>query len=178
MKIIFLQICVLFGVLSCDTTEKQEEIIVDNNETEVHYMDGQRINAVDINNNISLIQQSTLNTVDGVFASDSSSINKSIENALFEFEINSSKLKEFKDFPNVEDFGGSIINLIDFYQSEFNGGYLEMLPFIYKKDKNEKDLDVLKEYEEMFAKKENDLFKSILEAQELFAQSNNIKLEN
>lgn len=137
-----------------------------------------RLSAVDFNNELTLMQERTLDLVYTLFQSDSSNIDLNMENTLFEIEMNLNRLQKL-EAPNLgEAYLQNTEALMVWYQSELKDNFNSTVaPIIKKSTLNGIDKETLRRYDLFFAEQEKELFDSIFIAQENFAKANNIKLE-
>ena len=137
-----------------------------------------RLSAVDFNNELTLMQERTLDLVYTLFQSDSSNIDLNLENALFEININFNRLYEMKA-PNQGDrYLETMMTLMDWYESELNNRFTTIvIPLIKKSELTKKDHEALESYDTEFAMFEKIWCDEVFVAQENFAKANNIKLE-
>jgi len=140
-------------------------------------MNENRLSAVDFNNEMTLMQERTLDLVFELFQSDSASVDLNLENTNFELDVNIQTLDLTNPPDGAEEFVRTMKNVMRFYKDELQGKFLEMVPLIKQKELTKKQKDDLKNYDVYFAEQEKIWFDSVFVEQEKFAKANNIKLE-
>lgn len=164
-------------IFAC-SSNKNGEIIDENNDEIVYNMNPNKINAVDLNNELSLIQISTLKWVDSLFSSDPEIIDVLLKDVLFELEINQSKIKDLPNMEESEAFKNDLNSLLDFYKKEFTETFQnEIIPILKKETYTEEEEIKLEEYDIYFANEEAKIFNKIQQSQIKFANHYKIDLE-
>jgi hypothetical protein len=138
-----------------------------------------RLNAVDFNNQLSLIQQSVYNQIRVLFLSSPEMIDQNLDNTLFELELKSTDLEKAQTLAGGDKFKMAILDLIDFYKSELMEGFPEVLPLvrIEEEERTQAETYRLNDYDEQFAISEKPLLEQIALEQAQFASENNFKIE-
>ena len=141
-------------------------------------MNENRLTAVEFNNELTLMQERTLDLIYELFQSDSASIDINLENALFELDVNIQDIRAmYKPDETSSEYARAQHDLMNFYQDELSGRFTELVPLLKQKELSKKQKDELTNYDIYFAEQEKIWFDSVFVAQEKFAKSNNIKLE-
>ena len=140
-------------------------------------MNQERVSAVDFNNNITLMQEDLLTAIDYLFISDFMDVQANLDNTLFEVEMKQAELHEMSFDGSEAAFVAQMDSLLSFYKSELSGGFREIMPVLLHEELTDEDLDVLDAYDLVFAAKEKKAFERVFEAQDAFAETNNISLE-
>jgi len=140
-------------------------------------MSEQRLSAVDFNNEMTFMQEGILSQVDVLFKSDSLTVDINLENTLFELELNLKSLENMKSPEGGDDFITAMENLMLFYRSEFSGPFQEIIPLLKKAEWTKADEKKVSDYDVNFVAQEKSWFDTVIVAQEQFAKSNNIKLQ-
>jgi hypothetical protein len=142
-------------------------------------LDEKRMSAVDFNNSLTLMFDAVTTAVDTLFRSDSAEVRQNADNALFEAEVNLSKIEALGSEANgAGDFKTAVFELLVFYHTEIGGAFRrDIIPILTSPKitkSQEKQLDT---YDLDFAKREEELVRAVYAAQEKFTAANNIKLE-
>lgn len=136
-----------------------------------------RTDAVAFNNEMTFMQEGILDLVDELFQSDSSNVDLNLENCRFELKMNISKLKEYQKDTSKADFIKDMIDLMQFYEKEFSGQFIEISEILKKPVLTQEDKDALKSYDETFVVLEEEAFEKVFISQEAYAKNNNISLD-
>lgn len=137
----------------------------------------ERTDAVDFNNEMTFMQEGTLDMIDALFQSDSSNVELNHENCLFELEINISSLKQMKGDTDKMNFVSAMIDLMEFYKKELSTDFLNVITILKKSEFTDKDDAFLKDYDLNFVELEEAAFNKVFISQEAFAKANNISLD-
>lgn len=138
----------------------------------------ERTTAVDFNNELSLMQQDMLDGMNRLFKADSSNISGLHETLIFEAEMNLADLNEMTFDGSEVAFVTAMKDLMNWYISELNGPFIEIVPILSKAELNDSDERVLTDYDLGFASREKEAYEKVFVAQDAFALVNNIRLEN
>ncbi|MFK8045564.1 MAG: hypothetical protein AB8B72_08715 [Crocinitomicaceae bacterium] len=160
--------CIFFALVSCQVSDNKNK-----SDTSKSYKEltSAKYDAVAINNQVSSIQKGIVKVVDSVFKSDTTTVNQKISDAIFDFDISISRLESIGKEHEVADyFGNSVIKLIEFYKSEFEGEFISVVKVLKKIEVNETEKNFLNEYDQSFANTEAVLFQDILVRQDSFAK--------
>ncbi|WP_027418509.1 hypothetical protein [Crocinitomix catalasitica] len=171
--------CIFLSLFACSNNEVVENVkstYTEESDGIIEYdLNEDRIDAVQFNNNLSMIQQNVSRQIELLFQSDSIDIQQNYENTLFEIEINLHELKSY-EVENGENFLKAITDLLIFYKNELTNDFPELIEIIKSGVKNENELERLNEYDVKFAKEEAEYLEIIFQEQDTFAAINNIKL--
>lgn len=176
----FLVGVILLTVFSCggdNSSNEGESGDVDTIDNIVEYeLDEDRISAVEFNNELTLMQEDMLNVIGVLFQSDSTNAKTNYDNALFEVQINQDDLKKLKFDGSEKAFKAEMKNLLNFYLDELQGEFKSILPLLEKGQLTEEENQILIDYDKRFAHEEKAIFMKVIEEQDKFAESHNIKL--
>jgi len=142
-------------------------------------MDSNRLSAVDFNNSLTGIFNSSTESVSTLFASGPDNVDANLENSLFEMQIDVAKVEAMGcDGGGVDSFKTAVFELLVFYTTELGGSFENEIAPILKMTKidkaNQKKLDA---YDLEFASDEKILVDRVMAVQTEFATLNNIKLQ-
>ena len=172
---------IIFGfllLLSCKGEESKGGVDLNPDDTLAGYeLNNERINAVEFNNQLTLMQEDAVRQITILFQSDSATVDQNYENVLFELEIYQSELKELEFDTSASAYKRSMHDLLSFYQTELRGEFKELIPLLKETNPSDEVLDRLDAYDRKFADQERAVFDSVFAAQEAFAKANNIKLQ-
>lgn len=176
-KLIWLTAIFLYSCAAETGVDKDEAISFDGQDTIVDFeMNDKRLLAVEFNDELSFMQEASLNQIFELFNSDSANIDLNYENTLFELDIHLQSLQA-KTVPNQgEAYLQAMINLMNFYIDDLKNNFPPMIALIKKPNRKKIDTKKLEDYDINFAIKEKELFDAIVVAQDAFAKANNIKL--
>lgn len=180
----FLLLCVGF-LAACDNSterldENGENSGGDSTGIMEYSLNEEKLNAVDYNNRLSLIQQGIFEKINRLFVADTNLIRNSLENVKFELELNLNDLKKITPPAGGESFKTAIENLLNFYKAEMSGGFEAIVPLLIQSHNalTPAERDRLVQYDTEFAKKEMAYFEEIRILQEKFAQENNFQMQD
>jgi len=174
MPFFFLYSC--GGDAGIENAEDDQIDSTGNKEVVEYELDQTRLSAVEFNNELSLTEENALITVDALFASDSTSIDQNLDNAIFEMDMNLQKINSLQLAGEGQNFKNTLIDLLEFYQTEFTGDFKAIAILIKKPDWTKKDEEDIETYDKDFAAKEEELRELIHFEQDKYAAANNIKL--
>lgn len=136
-----------------------------------------KYNAVSLNNQVSSIQKAMLALVDSVFRSRKEAVSKNVENAIFELDISIQRLRYLGEEDEIAKyFSNSVIELMQFYKSEFENNFQALIPVLEKEELSDSDQSLLNDYDRLFVNTEATFFNEIMVRQDSFAQYFNIGL--
>jgi hypothetical protein len=179
-----LLLCVGFLAACNNSTERLDEngvnSGVDSTGIMEYSLNEEKLNAVDYNNRLSLIQQGIFEKINRLFVADTNLIRNSLENVKFELELNLNDLEKITPPAGGESFKTAIENLLNFYKAEMSGGFEEIVPLLIQSHNalTPAERDRLVQYDTEFAKKEMAYFEEIRIVQEKFAQENNFQMQD
>ena len=163
-------------IYSC---QNNTEISNETEKTEYIQLTSDKYNAVEVNNQVSSIQIGAVAIVDSVFRSDTMSITRKLNDAIFELDVSISRLESLADEHQLTDyFSNSVIDLLDFYKNEFETEFRTLVPLLKKGVLTEGDKNILSKYDLKFVNQEAELFKEIVIRQDSFASFFNIGLSD
>ena len=172
--------CIPFFLMACGgvvTPAENENIGFEGQDTIVDFeMNSERLSAVEFNDELSFMQEVTINQIFDLFNSDSANIDLNYENTLFELDMHLQSLNEKKVPKQGEAYLTAMINLMNFYIEDLKNNFPAMIELIKKPVRKKIDTKKLEDYDMNFALKEKELFDSVVAAQDAFAKANNIKL--
>ncbi|MEX1003396.1 MAG: hypothetical protein WDZ35_14860 [Crocinitomicaceae bacterium] len=169
----------IFQLISCGSSGSDGGIELVSEDTIADYpLNEDRLTAVEFNNELTLMQEDAIQQITVLFQSDTASVQRNYENTLFELEIYQSNIREMQKEGLGEDYLDEMQKLIAFYETELKTGFVEILPLLKKANLTNEDLDRLEVYDKNFAAKEKAAFESVFQAQEAFADTHNIKLQD
>jgi len=153
--------------VGCQSTDDDKE---DDNGKIYQELTATKYDAVEINNQVSSIQKGVVTMIDQVFKSDTTIIDQKISDAIFDLNISKSRLESIGEQHELADyFATSVIQLIQFYKSEFEGEFISVVKILKKKEVTPADKTFLFDYDQGFADTEAVLFEDILVRQDSFA---------
>lgn len=167
----------LFLIFSCQSNTVENDLNDVQNESTEIVMDEDRLDAVEINNELIGMYDGMANLINELFASDSGNVINNHSNALFEAKTNVQKLEEYQLGAEDQTFVESLKALMLWYEEELDSSFVEVIPLIQQTEISATEQKQLEDYDIAFAEKEQRLVQSFAEAQEKFAQRNNIRLE-
>ena len=179
MKKILIYISVALLMVNCGGPESNpDNHSLESTDSLVEYqINEERTDAVEFNNDMTFMQEGILDLVDGLFQSDSSNVDLNLENCRFEIKMNISKLTAHQKDTSKLDFVNNMIDLMQFYEKEFSGQFLEIASILKKSELSDNDKDLLTSYDETFAVREKEAFEKVFISQEEYAVNNNISLD-
>lgn len=166
-------------VSSCaGSNENDSNTILSSTDSLVEYEINQdRASAVEFNNEMTFMQEGTLDMIDALFQSDTHKVELNHENCLFELEMNISTLEKYQKEEDKTDFSAAMIDLMNFYHDELTGDFRTVMPLLKQSTFSSKDEEVLNEYDLRFVKLEEAAFEKVFISQEAYAEANNISLD-
>lgn len=175
---ISLSLLILFSCNGDAETSGEVDGVYVRQDSIVEYeLDENRLSAVDFNNELTLMQEDMLNVIETLFLSDSAMIETNHENTLFEAQMNLSELEQMQFDGSEDKFVEEMKNLMNFYIDELENSFIEIIPLIKKTELTDAEIEILDQYDRTFADREKEIFMKIFEAQDEFAEANNISLE-
>lgn len=173
---------VILSLVACGgessvNTEEDGNDTIENGLVEFE-LDEDRMSAADFNNELMQFMNSAIEAINSVFAAEGPDVDINHQNALFELDILISKCRELDSGgADGDKFKSSVMDLLEFYHNECNGGMAEVMVPLQKKDHlSKEDQKKLQDYDDYFAAEEVRLVDSIVRYQETFAALNNIEL--
>ncbi len=138
-----------------------------------------KLDAVQLNNQVSSIQKGALSLIDSVFNADGALVSKKLDDAIFDLEVSISRLKSLADeHEMVAYFSESVRKLLEFYKTELELNFKALLPILKKTSLNVEEKNRLSSYDQEFVMQEAVLFEEIVIRQDSFAAFFGIKLVN
>lgn len=135
-----------------------------------------RITAVELNNELTFMQNGIIDLVYTLFGSDTGEVDLNLENTMFEIDLNINRLNELESEKGAEEFANAMTDLMEFYKSELSSEFLDIVPILRKAEYSEADKKKLDAYDLRFVSEEKAAFEKVISAQEAFAKNNNISL--
>jgi hypothetical protein len=179
-----LLLCAGFLSACNNSTEKLDENGENSEEDSTgiieYSLNEEKLSAVEYNNRLSLMQQGIFEKINRLFVADTNLIRNSLDNVKFELELNLNDLKKITPPAGGEAFKTALENLLNFYKTEMNGGFEEIVPLLVQSHNalSPAQRDQLVQYDTEFAKQEMAFFEEIRIVQEKFAQENNFQMKD